>query len=134
MAMRLLGQDCTINIFDGGPFSTTGPTYSAAINVKAYAKSISVDDKVTTESLRGLGDSREKKRPKFSETNVAVELLIEDSGPVVLTLGGFIKIIYEPIAGVGTRIIQGLLVGVKLESPDGAAMQSLTIEADADTV
>lgn len=134
MAMRLLGQDCTINIYDGGAFVTGGPTYTGAINVKAFAKSISVDDTVTTESLRGLGDAREKKRPKFAETKVAIELLIEDSGPVVLTLGGFVKVVYEPIATVGTRTLQGVLVGNKTESPDGAATQSLSIECDADTL
>src|SRR5437868_5983942 len=99
MAIRLLGQDQLISVYDGGAFGAAGPTYGSAIPVQAFARSIRIRDKVNTVSVRGCGDQREKLRPTFGESELVVELLTESTGLVLVTNGGYGKITWTPISG-----------------------------------
>jgi hypothetical protein len=132
MALRLLGQDCAIQITDGGAQDGT-PTYGSPVVVKAYARRISLDDTLTTEDMRGLGDARARLRGKFGETAAEIELLVPDSGPLAITLGNYVKVEFKALSSmVSYTTIVGLLIGDRRDMPDGPQLQVLRIACDAD--
>lgn len=132
MALRLIGQDCAIQITDGGAQDGT-PTYGSPVVVKAFARRISLDDQLTTEDMRGLGDARERLRGKFGGTTAEIELLVPDTGPLAINLGNYVKVEYKPLSSmVAYTTLVGLLVGDRRDIPDGPQLQVLRIACDAD--
>lgn len=134
MAYRLIGQDATITIFDGGVFISTTPTWTS-LGTTAFAKSIKIDDKVNTVDMRGIGDVRKKLRPTFAESTITLELLIQNTGPVVITEGGYGKVTFLPVAGGTLQTYQGIWTANTFDaSMDNPQMQNLTLDCDYDNV
>lgn len=130
--MRLIGQDCAVQITDGGAQDGT-PTYGSAVPLKAFAKRVMVEDSLETVDMRALGDSRRKLRGKFGSTTCEVELEVQDTGMLSLTIGNYVKLEIKEISSLASfKPFAGLLTKNRLEIPDGEELQVLTIECDAE--
>lgn len=133
---RLIGQDTLISVYDGGAFVIgTGPTYGSAIPVQAFAETITERSEGSVVDCRGMGDGYEQLRPTFIKNEIKIELRIENSGPVSVTLGGYGKVVYSPMTGVGTVTLQGIWTGDDFDSTmDQPQKQTLTLRGNADNV
>jgi len=115
MTYRKIGQDATITI-GGTP-------------VQAFARSVKVNNKVTTVDVRGIGDNRKQLRPAYGETSVVVELLIESTGAFALTMGNTYTVVTDT-QGPFTGVLTGNDFDAKM---DDAQIQTITLECDADS-
>ena len=129
--MRLIGQDCLVQITDGGAQDGT-PTYGSAVVLKAFAKRVMVEDSAETVDVSCLGDTRRKLRSKRGSSTCEVELAVVDTGALSLTVGNYVKLEVKEITALSYRTFTGLLTRNKIEFPDGEDIQMLTIECDGD--
>lgn len=85
--------------------------------------------------MRGMGDTRRKLRPTFSETTISVDLLIEATGKVAVTNGHYGKITFLPVSGGTLETYIGIWTKLSTDAPnDNPQMQTLTLECDYDDV
>lgn len=132
MAFRCIGQDCAIQISDGGVQDGV-PTYGSATVLKSLARRVMIDDTLVTEDVSSLGDTRVKKRGKRGESRIEIELFIADAGAYTATIGNYTKVEFKTLSSLDAySTFTGILTGNRIEAPDGAQIQTLTIECDAD--
>ncbi len=83
MAFRTIGQDCAIEIILGPLANGQAISFAAAVSVKAYAKSIEIDEDADKVAVPSLGDGLEKSRYKREKARVRLKLQVPDSGPII---------------------------------------------------
>lgn len=129
---RNLGSDCSITIYDGGPFSDSGPSWGSSLEVVAFAKSIDIDEDDETQDMHGMGDKRKKFRPTVGGDTLTIELMVERSY-VATTRQGYGKVIFIP-RDIGDAVTY---TGIwsktnKKASTDDPQTQTLTLLCDYD--
>ncbi len=140
MAYKIIAQDAAISISDGGIQDGSGGNFATSIDLKIKAKSISFDDKANTVDTRGWGDARRKSRATHGQSDLQIDVQVDSLGPLGdanssvpnLTIGNYIKVLYQPAPTASVQTWIGVLVGNKQTGQtDEVTMQTLTIECDA---
>lgn len=129
--MRNIGQDCTITIWDGGVFSTSGPSWQSLGEV-AYAKSIDIDEDDDTVDQHGMGDKRKKYRPTVGSDTLNIELMVQGER-IRTTRAGYGRVEFRPSDAADLQTYSGVWTKrATKSSADDNQMQTLTLLCDYD--
>ena len=128
MAYRMLGQDCTIKLYDGGVFDGA-PNFSListhGVSYTTNAMSVEIDETYANVDLSGT-DTSVKLRPTKYSFNLKVEFLIESSGWPALSRLGYGEIDVQLIPGGSFSVYQGVWNTVSFSAPTDQG-QKMTI-------
>lgn len=137
MAYRLVGQDCDVDIADGGAWDGDN-TLAAATNVKARAKSVRIAETVSVHEMAGLGDNTRKIRPQRSSYRAEATLQVLSTGILSgLAVGNVAALTLDPLATTtttGVYTYPGIVMENSLDIVDGEQIQRLVIEGPSEGV
>lgn len=131
--MRVIGRDANCDIYDGGACDGT-PTYGSAIAVDLIAREIRVALEIGEIDTSALGDTTKRFRPDQGEWTIELDLVVETSGLIDISLGNYVKVEYKAYSGFSiAATYEGFLKGLEVTSRMGdVCIQRMTLRGPAD--
>lgn len=141
MAARVISQDAVVTfIFSDAAAGTAAPTYGGSaltLISNGLASELSVDEKLDTVAVHGIGDTRKKLRAKRGTTNCSISKFILTTGAIGMLTGGskigyMGKLSVKEQTSLTAVVYEGLVTECSWRAGDDAQMETLTLECDVE--
>jgi hypothetical protein len=155
MSQRLIGQDCQIYIYDGGPSryaepdglsaETPPPPWAGVVANAAgisaeidglpfigIANSIKINDTANVVDVHAGQDQDAEYRATYGETSITVDMRVVKGGYVAITEGHYGLIKFRSISGATLLLYEGIWTSLEgSSSADNPQSQVYVLECDA---